>query len=168
MLSYHPALDVYHSAFRAMRLLVARSPKPLTVPQLRILDFYLLFPALIPSIRLPKEAIPFRKLFANRANRYWFTGEPIQVFQRLEPVQSQALHLLYSKGVVDTPNVDSGNLLLTPEGRGSPLAERAVAANAADETTTHFLGSILAELPVTGQNGLKARTALLDSRYDAA
>jgi hypothetical protein len=168
LLTYHPALDAYHAAFRIVRILVARNQKPTAVLQARILDFYLLFPALIPSIKLPREALSYRKTFRGRENKYWFSGDPAQTFKKLEPVQGQAIYLLYSKGVLDTGAFETGTLLLSPESVSSKLVERATAANKTDEVLMGFLGGVLAELTLTGSQGLKARTGLAESRYDAA
>jgi hypothetical protein len=43
---WHPSRDAYHCAFRFMRLLVANEA-PLEVERLRILDIFLLYPALL-------------------------------------------------------------------------------------------------------------------------
>jgi hypothetical protein len=52
-LSFQPAYDAYHTIFRLMRLrIVLTSAGPIPLDELRVLDFFLLFPYLIEHIRL--------------------------------------------------------------------------------------------------------------------
>ena len=59
VLSYHPALDPYHTAFRSLRVFnLARNP--IEYDRLRLLDLYLLFPEFAGDIRLPPSARAWR------------------------------------------------------------------------------------------------------------
>ena len=167
MLSYHPALDPYHGAFRTLRILVAKPDQSYYRDQLRILDFYLLFPALVGAMRMPKGALKYKRAFQQRANRFWFTGDAKLVFKKMGPIQYQAFDLLFAAGLVDPQDYRQGRVTLTPEAKNTTLVMRAADANVDDQQLVSFLTSELGELSFTGRDGLKARTSFLEFRYDS-
>jgi len=166
VLSYHPALDVHHAAFRMVRLLVVRSDKEYDQAQLRILDFYLLFPALITRMRLPRHAVRFRRSFARYENRYWFSGAPRMVFTQLAPLQQEAIDLLVAKEILDVAAAAAHKLKLAPAGQGSSLVDAARSANDRDAEVVQFLVEVIGGIPTFGPQGLKARSQLMEFRYD--
>lgn len=51
MLIYHPAFDAYHCLFRMIAIIDHLNV--VEVDKVRILDFYMIFPALVSKIRMP-------------------------------------------------------------------------------------------------------------------
>jgi hypothetical protein len=130
---------------------------------LRILDFYAVFPHLIPDIRLPREEMKWRKRFAGLGNPYWFSGEPKLVFAQMEPLQETAQNLLYAQGLAD-PVLYPDQVKLVIEGfRRLALP----ASTSMSSTLVEFLVTVLGKIPFLGYRGLKDRTGLLEHRYDA-
>ena len=163
MLIYHPALDPYHSAFRMLHLLAHDPERQYDRRALRILDFYALFQQLIPTIRLQKPLLKWRRQFSGRDNPYWFSGEPALVFARMEPLQATALDLLYAQGLVDPAKYPDGQVQLLPDQfrRVSPPEPALMSRDVLE-----FLVNHLGALPLHGPGGLKDRTHLLEYRYD--
>lgn len=166
MLMYHPALDPYHAAFRTLQLLSVEPSREFHRDQLRILDFYLLFPVAIEQIRLPVAARSFRRRFVAASNRYWLSGEPKQVFERIEHVRRVGLTLLLSNRLLDADAFPQARIRLSASGVASVAVQRAQEANTRDGALVQFLVRTLGDLSPFGPGGLKARTGLLDHRYD--
>ena len=162
MLSYHPALDPYHTAFRNLRVfMLAR--RPIEYDRLRLLDLYLLFPEFAADITLPTSARAWRNRLPNRANEYWSTCDKILLFQQMRPIQKCALSLLEATGlVVQDPVSRMWSILSDKHAIVTSAAER----NHEEEEIVGFLSEVLLRLELTGPHGLKARTGLIEWRYD--
>jgi len=162
VLSYHPALDPYHTAFRNVRVfMLAR--RPIAYDRLRLLDLYLLFPEFVRDTRLPRSARAWRSRLRDRANEYWSTSDRILLFRQMTPIQKCALGLLEATGlVVQDPVSRLWSVLADQHAIIASANER----NQEDEETARFLSEVLLPLQLTGPHGLKARTGLMEWRYD--
>jgi hypothetical protein len=169
-LSYEPAFDPFHAIFRVIRLadLIERVG-PLHRDVMRILDFYLLFPFRIGEIRLKQPHRSYRKLASVYARKKPYGDQPDArtIFERIEPIQLAALHTLASKGVLDTQRLDLGEVVVTGEGPSEEVLGRARKANDQESDLIEFLGVLASEYELSGEQGLKSRTGLLEYRYDA-
>jgi hypothetical protein len=165
MLTYHPAHDPYHSALRMLRILAHDPVQTRTREQLQILDFYLTFPELIADIRLPPKETRHRNAFRKRRNEYNFSGDPRMIFRQMQQLQDAALRLLISTGVItETPTGYSLDVSkLTPA-----MQEVLTLDHDEDHYALNYVTMTLGALPVTGKDGLKARTGLMEFKYDAA
>jgi len=70
MLLYHPAFDTYHSAFRLLLLLWNSGGQDVPFARLRILDFYVLFPAELENMIFPQSIIGQKKKWKHLRSRY--------------------------------------------------------------------------------------------------
>jgi hypothetical protein len=144
--------------------ILAHNPERQYDPKvLRILDFYAIFPYLISTIRLPNESRSWKKHFLRFKNPYWFTGEPVLVFTRMEHLQQTALNLLYAQGFANPDKYPTGQVQIVLSefkkiGVPSPTS--------AFQEVLDFLVNVLGQLPFQGRGGLKDRTGLLEYRYD--
>lgn len=160
---YHPALDPYHCTFRILQLLAFSPERRYEKRALRILDFYAVFPHLIPQIRFPRDRFKWKREFLGLGNPYWFSGEPRLVFMQMEPLQETALNLLFAQGLADPSlfpdyvklEIDSFRRLALPESRSM------------SSKLLSFLVTVLGAIPLQGEGGLKDRTGLMEHRYDA-
>src|SRR5690348_16479536 len=126
-LTYEPAFDPLHSMFRALRLREGlgasfRLPRDL----LRILDFYLLFPAGLQDIRFRPEHQRLKRQAAatKRAPPYGPRPGDAVLFERMHSFQDAALDTLalqgfFSNDALDEGWVEQGDKPVPPE-----LAER--------------------------------------------
>jgi hypothetical protein len=164
--SYHPALDPYHAAFRMLRLIRELELGKTEIDTLRILDFYLVFPALIARMRLPRQLMKSRRTLEQRANHYHFSGDPRIVFHRMEAGQRAALRRLAATGIIQRTGLEEGMVLRTPKELPHTLMELMETRSARDCDLIDCLKLIAGRIPLKGSNGLKARSGLLEYRYD--
>jgi hypothetical protein len=169
VLIYHPAFDAYHCVFR---MLVASGAVPaLELAKLRILDYYLCFPAEVASIQLPQEHTEIRKVARTIKNEYRGPVNAQRTFREMEPIQQAAARLLAASGVFDSRQLELGTVSRTnhalPDDLLQTHALEPVTSTAAAAVEKYVLHK-LSRLPLTGPGGLKQRTGLMDHRYDAS
>ncbi|OKO85258.1 hypothetical protein AC629_19820 [Bradyrhizobium sp. NAS80.1] len=169
-LTYEPALDPYHTAFRLLRLrpTVARYG-PLHRDHVRILDFYQLFPFRIDEIRLMPKHRRFRKLAEQYKSVKPYGEQPDSrsLFSRMQPIQVAALdtlaeHNIFSPARWQFNEVGAADGAVAPE-----LLDRLRELHKEDEELEGFLSVLASEYELSGSDGLKARTGLLEYRHDA-
>jgi ABC-three component (ABC-3C) system Middle Component 5 len=169
-LSYQAAFDPFHAMYRDLRILNAIGPlKPLFVDQVRILDFYLLFPFKISAIRLIPQHRRFRGLADDYENAQPYGSQPdnAQIFARMKPIQIAALESLAEKQIIDAAELKNGNVVRTEISLPPALVARVSSANVREPKLMEAISALGSEYPLLGQNGLKDRTGLLEYRYDA-
>jgi len=167
-LSFQPALDPFHAIFRFLRILADLDTR-LIRDHLRILDFYLLFPFRIRTIRLLPKHQRHKKLSEvyEHLRPYGEQPEAALLFKRMEPMQMAALETLASRSYINPSALHSGFVAKTEREAPAELAIRAAELNASQPDLMEFLRILAREYELTGENGLKARTGLLEYRYDS-
>lgn len=167
-LSYQPALDPFHAVFRLFRLspIITRIGR-LHTDHVRILDFYLTFPFRVGGIRLQQSHRKYRKLGGLYAAPYGDPPDDIVIFNRMEPMQVAAAETLASQGWLLPSQLRLSEIEFSKLPTPSDIARRAESANERDMHLMEFLGILASEYELTGMNGLKNRTGLLEHRYDA-
>jgi hypothetical protein len=169
-LTYEPALDPYHTAFRFLRLRpIIAQHGPLHRDHARILDFYQLFPFRINEIRLMPKHRRFRKLAETYASAKPYGEQPDSrlLFGRMEPIQVAALDTLAEQNIF-SPARWQFNEVSTAEGPIAPeLLARLREVHKQDEELEAFLRVLASEYNLAGSDGLKDRTGLLEYRHDA-
>jgi hypothetical protein len=169
-LSFQPAYDAYHAIFRLMRLRgVLTSVGPIPLDELRILDFFLLFPYLIEHIRLAPRHRSYKKLARDYAHTRPYSQQPedLTVFRRLQPLQIAAAQTLASNDLLDLHALGADRAQATGKALSRSMSARVQAANERDAALITFLETLAAEYRFEGPDGLKDRTGLLEYRYDA-
>lgn len=168
MLIYHPAFDVNHARLRLIQLLEFALAQELSFDLLRILDFYFLFPHLLAEVKLTRGMSRLKKELAARANNYNRVPSPRTLLRQMAGVQETAIRALEAFRLIELPlagvSVVKRSSAPLPEGlirviSEQPEEERALAQALATE---------VAKIPLNGPDGLKARTGLLEYRYDPA
>jgi hypothetical protein len=169
-LSFQPAFDPFHAVYRALRLFpIIRQRGFLHRDQVRILDYYMLFPHRLSEIRLIRKHRRFKDLAARyeAGKPYGEQPDDRTLFERMEPMQIAALQTLAKQGLMNSDELAVGLVKLTDSPIPSELGERISAANREDAGLIEFLCALATDLPLSGPHGLKARTGLLEYRYDA-
>ena len=172
MITYNPAFDLYHSIFRmahiAARLEVDES---FEIDRVRIWDFYLLFPDKVHTItirRKEKELSDYRSKFLKRENNpYEFKGENRKLFEWIKPVQVSALNCLVSCGILNKVKFESGRVCVADHQALSDLLAKTGTITPRESNVLAFMSSLSHTMSMAGEYGLKARTRLLESKYDA-
>jgi hypothetical protein len=168
-LSFQP-FDPFHAVFRLLRLRpIITKHVPVHVDHVRILDFYLLFPFRIEAIRLKPQHRRYKGLAVAYAwaKPYGDQPEDRTVFDRMELMQIAALETLASRMLIDPDQLILGQVTTTAEPVPDEVAKRVDIANERDGDLIEFLELLACGYERMGANGLKARTGLLEFRYDA-
>ncbi len=164
MLVYHPAYDAYHCLFRLLTILEERPQ--MEVDRLRILDFVLCFPAVLATFKLPQRSAGLRKPARLADNAYRTPLSPKATFTTLIASQDGALSCLAAASFV-VPNRLRENAV---ERTSAPLPqELQLQAREFREREALFFQHILpalSDIPLLGPDGLKARSGLIEHRYD--
>jgi hypothetical protein len=169
-ISYQPAFDPFHAIYRLLRLRpVISASGPLRRDHVRLLDFYLTFPFRIDAIRLLPKHRRYKNLASLYANAKPYGDQPddVMLFGRMEPIQTVALETLASNHILDEAELRADMVTPTDADIPKELSQRITIANTNDDVLIEFLKALASEYELSGQNGLKSRTGLLEYRYDA-
>ncbi len=167
MLIYHPAYDLYHCAFRLLGLLEALPKRPHQSDKIRILDFYFLFPWLLHKVSLPREDFIFKKVLKSFAETYEQVDDPHKLFIRLEPFQIASLRYLSSGNLIDAGKLAEDKVFRTDKPLPSVLLDAIKQSHSENSQLIDFLIGPFFDIEFYGRKGMKARTKLLESKYDA-
>lgn len=172
MIVYQQAFDIYHSVFRLLRLLdFFNRSESVEVERLRIWDFYLLYPNKMSEIKLRREEEDIRKLIRNyivkKENPYEELNDCRIMFEKIQPYQITAMKCLASYGVINKETLSLNRVsVINKNELRAKLANLPVLTdketNAVKLLTSHFF-----LMPLAGEFGLKQRTGLIESKYDA-
>lgn len=168
-LAFQPAFDVFHTEFRFLRLRrLMSSDAPWHYDQLRIADFYLLFFFRLSDVRLSPKHRSLRKLARERSSRRYENQPDDQlVFSRMERIQLAAIDTLVAKEFFDANFFKNEFLVETAQREPESLSIRVELINTQEAEIMEALQSLVTEYDLLGPDGLKARTGLLEYRYDA-
>jgi hypothetical protein len=169
-LTFQPAFDPFHAVFRSLRLRrIIMQHGPLHRDHVRILDFYLLFPFRISGIRLAPPHRKYRKLVQDYDQKKPYVDQPEDrdIFTRMELMQLSALDTLSDRNFIAPARWELGEVAATQVSIPPPLAPRIEEINTAEADLIAFIEVLASEYELLGPRGLKSRTNLLESRYDA-
>jgi hypothetical protein len=167
MLVYHPAFDLNHGMFRMLRLLEANPEHLMKWDTFRILDLYYLFPHLLEAARLPRNMTKRKRDFGKLGSKYTRVPTPRMFIQQLRGIHETIARSLAAKGFIEPTKFEEG-LLVRTEQAIPPELLRMFADAMDDAALVNMLAVEMAAIPLTGSDGLKNRTGLLEHRYDAA
>ena len=171
MITYNPAFDLYHSIFRMAhivhRLDVGES---FEIDKVRIWDFYLLFPEKVHTIHLrldEKDFRTYRNKIKKLYNPYEYRGDNRKLFEWIKPFQMSALNCLVSCGILKKDAYLSNRVCVAGREALDAFLKQAGEMSVRESNVLSFLSLLSRNMPLTGSHGLKARTRLLESKYDA-
>lgn len=167
MLIYNPAQDCYHTIFRLLQILEENKGRAMSLEAIRILDFYLLFPAELAKIRFPQSLVSYKFAFKKQANPYNSLQNGKRVFHQLRALQIAALFSLASRNLVNQDLLRNHNLVQrTAQPLDAELAQAVRDRTLQMGNLVYFLVNELATMSLTGPDGLKDRSGLIEHRYD--
>ena len=172
MITYNPAFDLYHSIFRMAHIAERLAEgECFEIDKVRIWDFYLLFPSKLNDLSIKrdeKQVREARKQYIGRErNPYEYSGDNRKLFEWIKPVQVSALSCLVSCGILNKDDYLNNRVCVANRQALEAFVVQAGDLSAGERNTLSFLGLFSRTMPLTGINGLKARTNLLESKYDA-
>tara|TARA_R100001369_G_C3325403_1_gene169661 strand:- start:5496 stop:5954 length:459 start_codon:yes stop_codon:yes gene_type:complete len=133
----------------------------------RLTDFYILFPAMLKTISpFPAELRPFKKILMDMPDAYELIPNSKRVLFELEEIQLTAMQNLIAKGLIDSERFKDGVVSRTE----LKIPNKIVSTIEADQKTKQeWFRFAVNELPLVeflGRKGLKARSQLMEYRYD--
>lgn len=169
-LTYQPAFDSYHATYRFLRLYpLLKKRGPIHRDHLRVLDYYLLFPARVKTIRLMPKHQRYKRLTSTIHSEQPFVDQPDDevIFSRMRPMQLAALATLATKEYFDEVQLVNNSTVVTNRPVPKELTQRIDEANSQESILIEFLDIFASEYQFMGPNGVKARAGLMEYRYDA-
>jgi hypothetical protein len=166
MINYHPVGDAYHCCYRLLILTEATKSEVISYDLLRLMDFYFLFPHLLKKISLPNTYKKYRKNFDSIEEPFEVLSSPTRVFYTLSGVQDTAFRSLVARGYFERNAFmeKSEVRLINPlENNITKLFESE--GKIKEEWFSAFV-EIFLKSEFHGEKGLKARSGLLEYRYD--
>lgn len=163
MIIYHPFKDANHCSYRIINLLY-KSKIKVNEEKINFMDFYYLFPAQLKNIYgWPRSNSKLAERIKSIESSYEYIENPRRIFFELNIIRKNTLAHLFSKGII---SFVEDNLFL----HENKLPQSLIDSLEKDIFRTSFVFSAITnnipKLPIKGKNGLKAKTNLMEYRYD--
>lgn len=165
MLLYNKALDANHTLLRMIALLVSWKAETVEVEALRLFDFLIANPGHIQKLSVPKGEFVEKKEFKSYSNRYQ-NFDPKSLFNAMKEIHFLVIERLVEIGILKRESKMSNYHVLLeniPDGLKT-LAESK--ENSISMQAIDFIVANLTKISVTGPEGLKKITSLMDYKYD--
>lgn len=172
MIIYHQAYDLYHTVFRMLQILTYFTRnESVELDRLRIWDFYLLFPSRMNRIKLKNNERDIRLLIkdyiSKELNPYEGVWDSRKMFEKIRPYQIGALKCLASYGIINKDFLITNQIIITSRQILAEYSDKFEPLSGSETNALHLLTSHFYMMSLYGTDGLKERTGLLESKYDA-
>lgn len=164
MLVYHPAYDAYHCLFRMMAIM--ERVGEVEIDKLKMLDFYILFPSLLSRVRMPRQFSKIKKNAERAHNEYHDPLNPGMTFKEMRHIQDAAIKCMLAAGYISQEDFTNGYVVRTDKKLPEKLSFDMRDFLDKKEPFSTFIIQKLANFHLTGPDGLKSRTQLMEHRYD--
>lgn len=165
MLIYSPAYDLYHTMFRILQI-TEKNERVMEVDKLRILDFYLAFPAELLEIKSFRGFNRYRKYLKAEKNQYERVIDRKRLFFKMEQIQISAMKALVSYSLLDANEFKNGKVKRTETPLNEQLTARIQEEFKTNQNLLTLITGPLASLDLYGHLGLKVKTNLIEFKYD--
>lgn len=168
-LSYNEAFDPYHAVFRFLRLFFGcKLREPVPYDKFRILDFYLLYPFRLQNLQLFADDTRWRAVSRSyaRLKPYGELPDDNSLFERMGSFQKAAVSSMARAGIISDDEWTRNRILFLPDRIPGDAEKRCQELNDTMAEIIEILSEINARYELNGRNGLKARSGLLEYRYD--
>ncbi|WP_434503741.1 ABC-three component system middle component 5 [Prevotella sp.] len=172
MITYNPAFDLYHCIYRMAHIIERfNDGECFEIDKVRIWDFYLLFPSKLYNLSLKKtekEVREARKQLAIiKNNPYDYSGDNRKLFEWIKPFQISALNCLVSCGIINKNEYLNNRVCIASRQALNDFVNQAGHFSPSENNTLSFMSIFSRHMSLSGIDGLKARTKLLEFKYDA-
>ncbi len=167
MLMYHPAQDVNHCVYRTLTILQTSEHKAISIEVFRLIDFYTVFPYLLKLIStLPTPVHRYKKEFKDIPEPFESLKNTKRILHELERLQSIAFQNLLAKDLIEREAYENGLLKRTDKALPEPFIKAVSESRLSNLGWFKVLINQFPKAKLVGNNGLKARTGLMEFRYD--
>lgn len=172
MIIYNQAFDLYHAVYRMLQLLLHFDRNEyVELDRIRIWDFYLLFPNKIHEIKLNRDEKDIKQILSRfislKNNPYEVIFDNRKVFEKIKPYQIAALHCLASYGIIDKELLHENRVSIISKETLIIYTDKFQELSPREKNIIAILTSHFYQISMFGEDGLKNRTNLMESRYDA-
>ncbi len=172
MITYNPAFDLYHAIFRMAQIVdKLNEGESFEIERVRIWDYYLLFPDKVHTVTVRREEQNLRDYRSNflkaENNPYEYKGNNRKLFEWMKSVQLSALNCMVSCGMLDKERYMQGRVCVADRDMLNAFLHETGGITNRERNVLAFMSLLSRHLPLTGMYGLKARTQLMESKYDA-
>ena len=135
------------------------------IDRMRIWDFYFVFPLETKNISMTRDLWSFKGI-PYEPNTYEELVDPQRVFDRMKPFQLTAYKCLAACGLIDSEELTEGRIKMSSKTIPTELGQNMQSLDEPQEHAIKVIAGPLSSFPLSGPGGLKARTRLLDFKYD--
>lgn len=172
MIVYQSSFDLYHTVYRMIKLLAHfKRGGEIEIERLRIWDYYLLFPNRMKFIKHKREEKDIKTLIRNvilrPENPYERVQNDRKVFEKIRPYQMTAIKCLASYGIIKKDYLAQNKVSPIPNNIFEKYSDDFKKLSIQEENAIRLLTSHYYLIPLHGEHGLKHKTGLLESKYDA-
>lgn len=172
MIIYQQAFDLYHTIYRIINILGNfKYADSIELDRLRIWDYYLLFPNRLKTITLKTEEKDIRDLInsyiSREQNPYELILNDRKMLEKIRPIQMGALKYLASIGLIDKDYLKNNRISKISNDVLIELKQITEELTPQEKNTISLLTGHFFFVPLIGKDGLKNRSNLLESKYDA-
>ncbi|MCP3848894.1 MAG: hypothetical protein GY694_01460 [Gammaproteobacteria bacterium] len=167
MLMYHPAQDVNHCVYRTLTILETSEHEQITTDVFRLIDFYTVFPYLLKLIStLPTPVHRYKKEFNDIPEPFESLKNTKRILHELERLQSIAFQNLLAKDLIEREAFEKGFLKRTDKELPESFTKAVGESRLSKLGWFKVLTNQFPKAKFVGNSGLKARTGLMEYRYD--
>jgi hypothetical protein len=149
-----------------LQLITYMNEDEIELEKLRIWDFYLTFPGEVSKIVFPNNLKDLKKVFKDKIkNPYENLIDPKRLFNRMRSYQIASLKSLASYGFIETEALNKNLVLRTKKEVPNELIPF-IQDISVEKSNIIKLVTGFSDFPLLGPFGLKARTGLLQYKYD--
>lgn len=172
MILYNSAFDLYHTIFRMLHLLdKVKGDNIIEVERLRIWDFYLLFPSEIFEIKPLRHEKDLKKLLKQfkikKNNPYQKISDERMILDKIKPYQLSALHCLASYNIISKEDLLVERIKVISKDLLKDYIKNIGDLSYREKNIISIVSSQFYDIRLSGNRGLKERSNLLESKYDA-
>jgi hypothetical protein len=167
MLMYHPAQDINHCIYRLLLILETSEHIKISTSVYRLVDFYTVFPYLLKLIKpLPASVSRYRSKFADIQEPFESLKNTKRILHELEILQSIAIQNLLAKNLLDQESFKLKFLKRSEVPLPAQFLKQLHSARLKNEEWFKVLVNEFPKAKFNGNKGLKAKTGLMEYRYD--
>ncbi|KAB2916461.1 MAG: hypothetical protein F9K23_07605 [Bacteroidetes bacterium] len=172
MIVYNQAFDLYHTIFRLLHFLNKFNNEDIIeIERIRIWDFYFLFPSKIHEIRLKQNESDIRKIrkqfIKDSNNPYERITENRKIFEKIKPYQLAALNCIASYEIIEKSFLNQQRILIISKNILVDFVDKLGDLSPKEKNVIALMTSQFNNMSLFGTDGLKSRTNLMESKYDA-
>ncbi|WP_299197174.1 ABC-three component system middle component 5 [uncultured Amphritea sp.] len=163
---FHPAKDINHIIYRVL-LVMYSSAQPMELERLKVVCFYFVFPQYMKKIKpWPNDIKKYKKTVGKVKESFEHVGNLKKLFFDVSKSFDVAISLLVSKGIIDRDAFLEGDVFVYFNKVPAVIMEVIYADENIKNEVFEVLVNGLAVTPFDGINGLKARSGLVEYKYD--